>query len=103
MPAGTRNPFSHTAPATGQTGITSSEYFASSASGDTTVVIGQLDVGDRVVLRPGDLIPADGRLLSETTRIDYSFVTGEAEPVGQVRGDLLYAGGRQALRPPQLC
>ncbi len=66
-----------------------------SASGDTTVVIGQLDVGDRVVLRPGDLIPADGRLLSETTRIDYSFVTGEAEPVGQVRGDLLYAGGRQ--------
>ena len=64
-------------------------------SGDTTVVIGQLEVGDRVVLRPGDLVPADGRLLSATARIDYSFVTGEAEPVGQVRGDLLYAGGRQ--------
>ena len=66
-----------------------------SESGDTTVVIGQLKVGDRVVLRPGDLVPADGRLLSSATRIDYSFVTGEAEPVGQVRGDLLYAGGRQ--------
>ena len=65
-------------------------------SGDAAVAIGQLEVGDRVVLRPGDLIPADARLLSEQTRIDYSFVTGEAEPVQQVRGDLLFAGGRQS-------
>ncbi len=65
-------------------------------SGDAAVAIGQLEVGDRVVLRPGDLIPADARLLSEQTRIDYSFVTGEAEPVQQVRGNLLFAGGRQS-------
>lgn len=65
------------------------------SEGDATVVIGQLQVGDRVVLRPGDLIPADARLLSDRTRIDYSFVTGESEPVQQVRGDFLYAGGRQ--------
>lgn len=67
-----------------------------SETGDASVAIGQLEVGDRVVLRPGDLIPADARLLSEQTRIDYSFVTGEAEPVQQVRGDLLFAGGRQS-------
>lgn len=65
-------------------------------SGDAAVAIGQLEVGDRVVLRPGDLIPADARLLSEQTRIDYSFVTGEAEPVLRIRGDLLFAGGRQS-------
>ena len=46
-------------------------------------------------MRNGELIPADGRLLSGPACIDYSFVTGEAEPVAKAAGDYLYAGGRQ--------
>ncbi len=59
------------------------------------VSLSQLAVGDRLRLRNGELIPADARLLEGPALIDYSFVTGEAEPVGKGPGDYLYAGGRQ--------
>lgn len=57
--------------------------------------LAQLEVGDRLVIRNGELIPADSRLLTGPALIDYSFVTGESEPVSRVEGEHLYAGGRQ--------
>ena len=65
------------------------------AAGEESVAISNLRVGDRLRLRNGELIPADGRLLSGPAWIDYSFVTGEAETVPKAPGDYLYAGGRQ--------
>lgn len=59
------------------------------------VALAQLATGDRLVLRNGELIPADARLLEGPALIDYSFVTGESEPVEKKAGDYLYAGGRQ--------
>ena len=59
------------------------------------MAISNLRVGDKLRLRNGELIPADGRLLSGPACIDYSFVTGEAETVPKAPGDYLYAGGRQ--------
>ncbi|TVQ10670.1 MAG: HAD family hydrolase [Balneolaceae bacterium] len=53
-----------------------------------------LETGDLIVLRHGELLPADSRLMSPGTRIDYSFVTGESDEVPAVKGDLIYAGGR---------
>ncbi len=54
-----------------------------------------LRVGDRVLIRNQELIPADAILLRGEARIDYSFVTGELTPVVKESGDPLYAGGRQ--------
>lgn len=51
--------------------------------------------GDRLLIRNSELIPVDGILISDTTSIDYSFVTGEAEPITKKSGDKIYAGGRQ--------
>jgi Cu+-exporting ATPase len=65
------------------------------AAGEESVALSNLRVGDRLRLRNGELIPADGRLRSGPACIDYSFVTGEAEPVPKAPGDYLYAGGRQ--------
>ena len=65
------------------------------AEGEACVAISTLQVGDKLLLRNGELIPADGRLLSGPAFIDYSFVTGEAETVPKAPGDYLYAGGRQ--------
>jgi Cu+-exporting ATPase len=65
------------------------------AHGETTVPLSQLAVGDRLVLRHGELIPADARVVSGRGVIDYSFVTGEAEPVEKGPGELVYAGGQQ--------
>lgn len=65
-------------------------------AGEERIALSDLQVGDQVLLRHGDLIPADARLLSGSALVDYSFVTGEAEPVAKTEGDYLYAGGRQA-------
>ena len=65
------------------------------AAGEESISISNLQVGDRLLLRNGELIPADARLVSGPACIDYSFVTGEADPVTKAAGDYLYAGGRQ--------
>jgi len=64
-------------------------------AGEESIAIPNLRLGDRLLLRNGELIPADAQLVSGPACIDYSFVTGEAEPVTKVAGDYLYAGGRQ--------
>ncbi len=64
-------------------------------TGEKSVSLPALKVGDLLRIRHGEIIPADGKLNSYEAAIDYSFVTGEAEPVQKKKGDLLYAGGRQ--------
>jgi len=63
--------------------------------GEESVAISRLQTGDRLILRNGELIPADARLVDGEACIDYSFVTGESEPVKRRAGEHLYAGGRQ--------
>ena len=58
------------------------------------IPISNLDVGDTVVLRNQELIPADAILLSDEASIDYSFVSGESDPVLKNSADILFAGGR---------
>ncbi len=57
--------------------------------------VNRLKKGDHILVRNNELIPADAVLLKGEAQIDYSFVTGEAEPVSKKKGDLLYAGGKQ--------
>ena len=66
------------------------------STGEETISLSNLRVGDRLLVRNGELIPADAKLLSRRALIDYSFVTGESEPVVREMGDHLYAGGQQA-------
>jgi Cu+-exporting ATPase len=62
---------------------------------EESVSISRLAVGDRLLIRHGELLPADARLVSGHALVDYSFVTGEAEPLARGTGEHLYAGGRQ--------
>ncbi len=62
---------------------------------EEVVPVTKLKKGDHIMVRNKELIPADGILIKGDAHIDYSFVTGEAEPIDKKRGDLLYAGGRQ--------
>jgi Cu+-exporting ATPase len=59
------------------------------------VSLAQLEIGDRIVIRNGEIIPADAKLVSGPAFVDYSFVTGESEPVARAAGDYLFAGGQQ--------
>ena len=65
------------------------------SNGEASVAISQLAIGDRLILRNGELLPADAKLVSGEACLDYSFVTGESEPVARAAGAHLYAGGRQ--------
>ncbi|WP_072994926.1 heavy metal translocating P-type ATPase [Pseudozobellia thermophila] len=51
--------------------------------------------GDRLLIRNEELIPADAVIVKGNGHIDYSFVTGEAEPVLRQNGDKVFAGGKQ--------
>lgn len=51
--------------------------------------------GDRIFIRNNELIPADSVLISPRANIDYSFVTGESNPVECSSGKEIFAGGRQ--------
>ena len=67
------------------------------------VPIGQLAVGDRFVVRPGEKIATDGVVESGVSAIDVSLVTGESAPVEAGPGDdvvgaTVNVGGRLVVR-----
>ncbi len=65
------------------------------AAGTESRQLEDLREKDRVVLHHGELIPADSVVMNGNAMIDYSFVTGEAEPVKVRAGETVYAGGKQ--------
>lgn len=67
-----------------------------------TVPLSRVVPEQRVQIKNNQLIPADGILLTPATQIDYSFVTGESEPVFKRAGDTLYAGGKQIGSPIEI-
>ncbi len=64
-----------------------------------SISLSDLKINDIVIVKNGQLIPADGELLEGKAQIDYSFVSGESEPVACKTGERLYAGGRQWGEP----
>lgn len=62
---------------------------------EESVQVHEIEKGDRLLIRNEEIIPVDGILISDSARIDYSFVTGESEPVKKTSGDKLFAGGKQ--------
>ena len=60
-----------------------------------------VQVGDILLVRPGEVVPLDGILLSESGTFDESSLTGESLPVDRVAGDALMSGslnGEAAVR-----
>jgi Cu2+-exporting ATPase len=58
----------------------------------STVALGDLRVGDVVLVRPGGRVPADGEIVDGSAELDESMVTGESRPVGRSEGDRVVAG-----------
>ena len=59
---------------------------------DVEVALGALRVGDTIVVRPGERVPADGRVLEGSSHVDASLLTGESLPVAVAPGDRVGAG-----------
>ncbi|WP_405639421.1 heavy metal translocating P-type ATPase [Streptomyces sp. NBC_00019] len=68
---------------------------------EATVAVESLSVGDTILVRPGERIGADGRVLDGASDVDQATITGEPLPVTKEKGDEVFAGtlnGTGALR-----
>src|SRR5699024_3712465 len=49
-------------------------------------------IGDTLVVKPGDKVPLDGKVLQGTSTINQAPITGESLPVNKDAGDTVFAG-----------
>ncbi len=66
----------------------------------TDVAVGEVNIGDTLLVRPAEVVPVDGVLTSPEAQIDASALTGESLPVEATTGDRLLSGsvnGGQAI------
>jgi Cd2+/Zn2+-exporting ATPase len=59
---------------------------------EMTVSVEELVVGDLVIVRPGERLPADGEVAAGESAVDQSPITGESIPVQKAVGDPVFAG-----------
>ncbi len=59
---------------------------------DEEVAVADIAVGDRLRVRPGEKVPADGVVDEGRASVDQSLVTGESLPVDKAAGDAVVAG-----------
>ncbi|WP_457852041.1 heavy metal translocating P-type ATPase [Halalkalicoccus salilacus] len=59
---------------------------------EVTVPAAEVEVGETVVVRPGEKIPLDGTIIEGESAVDQSPITGESVPVDKSVGDEVYAG-----------
>jgi len=64
--------------------------------------LSDLQKGEIVIIRNGEMIPADAIVQTEGALMDYSFVSGENAPIEILKGNVVYAGGIQKGRLIQL-
>ncbi|HEX6735485.1 MAG TPA: cation-translocating P-type ATPase, partial [Azonexus sp.] len=62
-------------------------------------VVADLQPGDFVLVRPGDIVPADGRVVEGVSCADESLLTGESKPVAKTPGDVVTGGSINAESP----
>lgn len=61
-------------------------------NGQEEIVAAQLQIGDRVLVKPGELIPTDGLIIEGYSTLNEASITGESMPVEKTVGDEVFAG-----------
>ena len=52
----------------------------------------EISTGDRILVKPGEMFPCDGKIYEGVTEVDQSILTGEQEPVVKRVGDAVFSG-----------
>ncbi len=58
----------------------------------TVIPAEEIEIGDIIVIKPGESFPCDGRIISGATAVNESMLTGESLPVEKQKGDTVFAG-----------
>lgn len=58
---------------------------------EKTISVEEAIAGDTFIVRPGEVIPLDGKIISGESALDESSLTGESVPVDKKEGDLVFA------------
>ena len=66
---------------------------------EAVVPIAELTPGDRVLVRPGETVPADGRIEEGASSVDESLLTGESLPLPRGVGEALIGGAVNVESP----
>ena len=61
-------------------------------NGTSEIAVSKVRVGNAILLKPGDMIPVDGKIYKGTTSVDESAITGESLPENKKSGDAVLAG-----------
>jgi len=69
---------------------------------EQTIAVAELVPGDRVLVRPGETVPADGVVLEGVSSVDESLLTGESVPRPRKVGDALVGGSVNVESPLQM-
>ena len=72
------------------------------AAGEELIPASRLVPGDRVLVKPGHTIPADGRVLSGQSAVDESALTGEYMPLSRGEGDPVVGGTQNVEHPLEI-
>ncbi len=56
------------------------------------VNVAEVSVGSRILVKPGEKFPLDGKILSGTTSVNQAPITGESKPVDKIVGSEVFAG-----------
>ena len=56
------------------------------------VKVEQVKVGDRILVKPGEVVPVDGTIFSGSATVDESSLTGESRPIDKTVGDQIMSG-----------
>ncbi len=62
------------------------------ASGDRVVLVEDINLGDVVIIKPGERVPIDGIIIYGSTSINQSPITGESMPVKKNIGEQVFSG-----------
>ncbi len=68
-------------------------------TGEQVVAVSELAPGDRVLVRPGETVPADGSVLDGRSSVDESLLTGESLPRPRAAGDDVVGGSVNVESP----
>ena len=63
-----------------------------SAGNEKNVDVDQVEIGEVLLIRPGERIPLDGNVIEGFSHVDQALVTGESVPVPKVVNDCVFAG-----------